>query len=203
LIETIAGRVEKIVSRGLVVNVYGIGLFVQVPDPLKFTKDELVSLLIYWIWSAEKGPLLFGFRSESERSVFGLLLECPKIGPQISLQALAQITAQKLLQILTLGDEHALSSLNGIGPKKAKTMVSELQDKASKVLSELKPEEKNSVQGSRILEEVCAALKAMGYSTVEISTAMNGVDANLIKQTSDFSGLTRLMLSQLLKQKSM
>lgn len=203
MIETISGLVNKVLARSIVVSVAGIGFAVQVANPLKFIKDEAVNLLIFWVWNAEKGPILFGFQTELERSVFAMLLECPKIGPQISLQILAQESAAKILQILALGDEHALATFSGIGPKKAKSMVGELQDKAAKLLTEQGSALPEAAQGSTIiLDEVCGALKSMGYSTVEISAAMSGLDSKTLHQGQDFAGLTRLLLSRLLQQKS-
>lgn len=204
LIEFIAGQVEKIVGRGIVIGLGGIGWLIQVPDVLKFSIGETVNVFIYWLWNTEKGPSLFGFRTEAERAVFTMLLECPKIGPQISLQLLSQASAQKVLQILALADEHALSGFHGIGPKKAKMMVGELQDKAVKLLSSFGgPAEAGSPQANFALDEVCAALKSMGYSSVEISSAIAQLGNAGSQQGLDFASLMRQILAQLLKQKSL
>lgn len=201
MIETLDGRVTSIGSRGLVISVSGVGFSVQVPDPLKFSKDQKTSLFIHWGWNPDKGPSLYGFFSEFERAVFCALIECPKIGPQISLQALSQISASKLLEAIAIGDERALSSINGLGPKKAKVIVSQLQEKAGQMLPQA-ASAKVDGQAAGMIDEVILALKTMGYSAQEISAAVNSTDAEKIKQTKDFSELTRLMLSQLLKQRS-
>lgn len=200
MIETLYGRVTCVGSRGLVVMVSGVGFSVQVADPLKFAKDQEAKLFIHWGWNPDKGPSLYGFSTEFERTVFCALIECPKIGPQISLQALSQVPAAKLLEMIAIGDERAMSSINGIGPKKAKTIISQLQDKAAGILPEAASTQTEGPAG--MIDEVVLALKTMGYSAPEISSAMGRVDADKIKQTKDFSELTRLMLSELLKQRS-
>lgn len=204
MIESISGRVTKIGSRDLTVLISGIGFSVQVIQPSNFAPGQEVNLFIHWSWNPEKGPALFGFCSEFERSVFCALIECPKIGPQISLQIMSQTTPLRLLEILALGDEQGLSSIHGIGPKKAKIIISQLQEKAGAMLSN-SGSDRGQEDGSSqqiMLQEVISALKSMGYTSQEVSQAINAADKEKIKQTKDFSELTRSILSILLKQRS-
>jgi Holliday junction DNA helicase RuvA len=202
LIETLNGRVGKICPRGLVLQVGSIGFFVQVTNPLKFATQEDLSLKIYWHWNSEKGPSLYGFVTEIEKEAFAMLLECPKVGPQIALQLLSQASVEQLLKMLALGDEHSLSKLSGIGPKKSKTLVLELQEKASRLLAELKLDPtSNLTADSLILDEAISALKSMGYVASEIATAISHIDKEQLAN-SDFASLTRMLLAQLLRQKN-
>ena len=201
MIEMLTGCVVQVTPRGLVLQVGGIGFSVQVINPLIFTPKDEVMLFVHWNWSAERGPTLFGFAVEAEKQAFVMLLDCPKIGPQVALQLLAQTTVIQLLTMLAIGDELALGRLSGIGPKKAKTLVLELQTKAGSLLAELKLSPESNSVANAALEEAISALKSMGYQNSEITTAIGSVDKALL-QTSDFANLTRLLLAQLLQQKN-
>ncbi len=205
MIELLSGRVSKVETRGIVVNVDGgIGFYVYVSSPAKFALGSQVKLLIYFNWSSENGPSLFGFETELERLLFVSLLECPKIGPQAALQVLAGKNVVQVLRMLASGDERALSSLSGIGPKRARGMVLQLREKAADLLSgfNVDNDEGRGSVSEKVLDEVLAALKAMGYSSKEISAALSQLSEDQIKRAGDFPALTRLMLSVLLKQRS-
>lgn len=203
MIEFISGRVASIGSRDLTILVSGIGFLVQVAESSKFSINQEINLFIHWNWSSEKGPSLFGFFSAFERSVFCALIECPKIGPQISLQILSSVSATKLLEILALGDERTLSSIHGIGPKKAKLIITQLQEKAGSILGGASKEQKSADSSTGVVQEVILALKSMGYSGQEVAQAMAKLDPTAIKGTSDFTELTRLVLSILFKERSL
>lgn len=207
MIDFISGRVAGVGSRDLTISVAGIGFLIQVPDPSKFIINQEINLCIHWNWSSEKGPSLFGFSSAFERSVFCALIECPKIGPQISLQILANVSAAKLLEILALGDERALSSIHGMGPKKAKIVITELQEKAGTMLASTKnhgPNSNSTDSGQGlVVQEVILALKSMGYSAQEVAQAMAKLDHKTLNDSHNFTELTRLVLGVLLKQRSL
>ena len=64
-----------------------------------------------------------------------LVIGCSGIGPKIALAVLAHLGAQGFVEVVSCGDERALSKVNGIGPKKAEQIIVQLKHKVSKLIS--------------------------------------------------------------------
>ena len=64
-----------------------------------------------------------------------MIIDCPKIGPGIAINILSQISAGQFLEIISSHNEEALSSINGIGPKKAEQIIVTLKSKVAKLLT--------------------------------------------------------------------
>lgn len=157
------------------------------------------TLLIHFHWNQDRGPTLYGFADAAERAVFQMIIEVPKIGPSIALQLLSQASASLLLDMISGQQVKALSSLNGIGPKKAEQLVHELKGKASTMAVSLP----KSTPGAPTFHaaHVSEALHSLGYSKQEIAQALSFVHESAA-ETPSFDVLLRSALSYLAKTKS-
>jgi holliday junction DNA helicase RuvA len=77
----------------------------------------------------EDGWSLFGFDRPSERTVFQRLLGASGFGPKLALALLSALGAERTVRSIRSRDLAALSSVGGIGRKKAERLVLELQDR--------------------------------------------------------------------------
>ena len=105
----------------------------------------------------EDGWALFGFDRPLERMVFQRLLDASGFGPKLALAMLSALGPERTVKSILARDLAALSSVGGVGRKKAERLVLELQDKFGDVSLQT-PTARPS--GS---EEAVQALMGLGY----------------------------------------
>ncbi len=106
----------------------------------------------------EDGWALFGFDRAAERLIFQRLLGASGFGPKLALALLSALGAERTVRSIRGRDLGALSSVAGIGRKKAERLVLELRDRFDDV--PLEPEAART-SGS---DEAVRALVGLGYA---------------------------------------
>ncbi|VTO18289.1 Holliday junction branch migration protein RuvA [Brevundimonas vancanneytii] len=144
--------------------------------------DETL-LFIQSQWSQDQGPRLYGFLSRDERKVFNLMLTIQGVGPKAALGVLDVLPPAELAAAVAREDKAAVGRANGVGPKLALRIVTELKGKslsegvfaptAPGVHAEIAVAPPPSVTG-----EAVAALLGLGIAEVN---ARRAVDHALIK----------------------
>jgi Holliday junction DNA helicase RuvA len=137
----------------------------------------------------EDGWALFGFDRAGERQVFQRLLGASGFGPKLALALLSALGPERTVRSILARDLTALSSVGGIGKKKAERLVLELQDRFGGLVLES--------QGSKPAgtEDAVRALVGLGYG---IAAADDAVRAALAEDTPmEPSQLIRRALQQL------
>jgi holliday junction DNA helicase RuvA len=124
----------------------------------------------------EDGWSLFGFDSAAERRIFQRLLGASGFGPKLALALLSALGAERTVRSIRGRDLAALSSVSGIGRKKAEHLVLELRDKFDDVALEPAAE---PTPGS---DEAVRALVGLGYTP---GTAEDAVRAALAAGSSE------------------
>ena len=124
---------------------------------------------------------LYGFISKEEQRCFQLLTGINGVGPKAALSILSAGGPQNFTLAVMTGDEKMLTAAQGVGKKIAQRIILELKDKIGGSnmefdLSAGAPAVAPQSTGS--LAMATAALQELGYSPVEINTALKGVDPN-------------------------
>ncbi|WP_447910699.1 Holliday junction branch migration protein RuvA [Brevundimonas bullata] len=143
--------------------------------------DE-TTLYIHSQWSEDAGPRLYGFLTRDERRAFTVLLAIQGVGPKAALSVLDVLPPGELASAVAREDKAAVGRANGVGPKLALRIVTELKGKplgdahfapsAPGVHAEVAPPPP-SVTG-----EAVAALLGLGIAEVN---ARRAVDQALIR----------------------
>ena len=74
---------------------------------------------------------LFGFLSTAERDWFRLLQSVQGVGAKVALAILSVLEPGDLVQVIAAQDKAQVARANGVGPRLAARIVSELKDKAA------------------------------------------------------------------------
>ncbi|MBN8551800.1 MAG: Holliday junction branch migration protein RuvA [Caulobacterales bacterium] len=91
--------------------------------------DDL-TLFIETQWSQENGPRLYGFLGKDERKAFTTLIAIQGVGPKAALAVLDVLPPGDLVAAVAREDKAAVARANGVGPKLAQRIVTELKGKA-------------------------------------------------------------------------
>ncbi len=200
MITILQGIVVKKNEQEVTILVSGIGFLLQMPHPECCEIQKEVTLYTYLHWNQESGPHLFGFSSELEKTVFLLIISCSGIGPKIALAILSELSPALFLQAIHNNDEKILSSVSGIGAKKAEQLIVSLRHKVSKLISSgILQDQTHSTEAFEQWTQVIQVLQSLNYSRTEIDSAMNYLRTqHTSAQTFDF--LLRSSLSFLSKK---
>lgn len=196
MINTLAGTVTEIYPQQVTLDVQSIGFAVLVPDERLYSVGQQAKLFIHFHFNQENGPQLLGFTSKGARSVFSLVTNVSGIGPKIGLAMLAKLTPEQVMGAIMLADIKALSSVSGVGAKKAELLIMHLKDKVGKIAPESASEESAMIVK---IKEVSEALSSLNYSRQEISAALEHIKKNQDIASVPFDQLLRKGLSYLAK----
>lgn len=121
----------------------------------------------------EDGWQLFGFATTYERNVFMRLLNAKGFGPQLALNMLSALSAERLVRAIRERDVATLQQVKGLGKKKADQLILDLADK----LDDLQRGATSVIStGGAGVDDAVRALQSLGYGVAE---AESGIRAAL------------------------
>ena len=161
--------------------------------------DE-ATLHIHSQWSEDAGPRLYGFLTRDERRAFTTLLAIQGVGPKAALAVLDVLPPGELASAVAREDKAAVARANGVGPKLALRIVTELKGKAlgdatfAPVAPGMHVEIAPPVPS--ITGEAVSALLGLGVAEVN---ARRAVDQALIRlgEEAELSAVIRAALQEL------
>ena len=132
MIAALAGRVDAVGSDHAVIDVSGVGYLVfasgrtlaRLPEPGGSAK------LLIETHVREDHIHLYGFADAGERDWFRLLLTVQGVGAKVAMALLSALAPDQLASALASGDKAMLTRAEGVGPKLANRLASELKEKA-------------------------------------------------------------------------
>jgi Holliday junction DNA helicase RuvA len=163
LIASLSGSIERAVPGEVIVGVGGVGYRVRVPLSTYASLPEAgqgVRLRIVTV-VREDEISLYGFSTEEEEDLFGLMQEVSGVGPKLALKILSGLSAPSLRQALGRGDLRALTAIPGVGAKLAQRLVLELREKMAVLPSETQVTGKPAA--TRTQDDALDALVGLGY----------------------------------------
>ena len=130
MIGRLRGTIAAISEDSAILDVGGVGYLVQagVRTLAKLAPNEAAEL---WIETQvrEDSIKLYGFPSEAERAWFAHLQTVQGVGARVALAILDALSPAELADAIALGDKTAIARANGVGPKLAARLATELTGK--------------------------------------------------------------------------
>jgi Holliday junction DNA helicase RuvA len=195
MIGKLTGIIDNLSSDMVLVDVGGVGYVVYAsPRTLSAIGQagERVSLLIH-THVREDIIQLYGFADKAEQLWFNLLTTVQGVGNKVALAILGVCPPERLALIIASQDKAAITQADGVGPKLAVRILTELKDKAgdialgqgakptgnskSKVPSASNTNATDEIDHDALIADAVAALLALGYSRSEAYSAVTNVVA--------------------------
>lgn len=132
MIAKLTGALDSVGDDFAVVDVGGVGYLVfcsgRTLHRLGSPAGQTVSLRVE-TQVREDAINLYGFHDEVERDWFRLLTTVQGVGAKVALAILSVLDGDQLIRALATEDKAALTRADGVGPKLANRLISELKDK--------------------------------------------------------------------------
>lgn len=146
---------------------------------------------------------LYGFIDQSELDWFKLLTTVQGVGAKVCLAILSALGPEQLVQAIAAQDKAAVTRANGVGPKLATRIVSELKDKVGAfslggaALSDVATNISSTTPTtSGASDDAISALVNLGYSRSDAFTAVVKAKG-VLGDDADVSALIRAGLQEL------
>lgn len=170
MIDSIQGIIQLIDENSIVLEVGGVGIYVDVPAPVLEASPGIGKqfFLFTRLIIKEDSLNLYGFVSVEQRDLFNTLLKISGVGPRLALAILSYLSPEALQSAIANDQAEILVQVPGIGKKTAERILFHLKDKldipfvGAKLTSELD-------------NEVLSVLTALGYSIIEAQSAMQSI----------------------------
>jgi Holliday junction DNA helicase RuvA len=171
MIAKLRGIVDAIGEDWAVIDVNGVGYLVSCPGrTLSALQVGAAAALFIDTQVREDRIQLFGFVDPADREWFRLLQTVQGVGGRVALAILTVLPPDKLVQVIASGDRPAITRADGVGPKLAARILTELKDKAGGIaLGQLdKPRAANGARSPQSANlDAVSALVNLGYGRAE------------------------------------
>ena len=133
MIASLKGVLTSIGKSDIILEVNGIGYLLNVTSKLISSLGDIGSNLSLFtdLQIKDDKIVIYGFVDSSEQSFFKLLQSVQGVGPRAALSLLSTLSVDEVVLAISSGDKTMLSRAEGIGPKVAGRIASELLDKVS------------------------------------------------------------------------
>jgi holliday junction DNA helicase RuvA len=197
MIGKLSGTVDSLGPDHAIIDVAGVGYLVHCPSSTlaRLHAGAGASLMIETRVTDET-IRLYGFFSVEEREWFRLLQTVQNVGARVALNVLSALSSRELERALALGDRAVIGRAQGVGPKLATRIVTELKDKApSMMLRGGGDDSASSVIAKPAGPEADAlsALVKLGYSQTQAAEAV----ARAARELGAGAGADRLIRESL------
>lgn len=191
MIGKLSGLIDTVFKDHLLLDVGGVGYLVYA-SPRTLSRigapGDRASLLIH-THVREDAIQLFGFADQAEQVWFNLLTTVQGVGNKVGLAILGVCPPERLGLIIASQDKAALTQADGVGPKLASRILTELKDKAGDIalgggVQMVAPKQgakqkaaaaDENAQDPQLMMDAVSALINLGYSRSEAYSAVSAI----------------------------
>lgn len=213
MIAKLRGLVDSYGEDYAIIDVNGVGylVYASAKTLAKLVKGVEISLQIETV-VREDSISLFGFADAWEKEWFNTLTKVQGVGAKVCLAILSVLSPVQLAQAISAQDKNSFTRANGVGPKLAARIVTELKDKIvtipmAEISSDLALSQEGIENANKVadvviaqetdpnkVEDAISALVNLGYQRLEAYKAVN--QAVLNNPDVDMATLIRLALKE-------
>lgn len=209
MIAKLRGIVDTIGEDFCIIDVNGVGYLASASSRTLGALKVGAEVSLLTIMSVREDDIsLFAFADAWEKEWFLTLTKVQGVGAKVCLSILSVLTPQQLSQALSAQDKASFCRANGVGPKLAARIVSELKDKIVTVPLNISGGVSEAVADNALpqsvelpkntdyekTEDAISALVNLGYQRLEAYKAVNKVLNE--NADADVSTLIRLSLKE-------
>jgi Holliday junction DNA helicase RuvA len=219
MIAKLKGVVDSIGDDYLILDVGGVGylVFASAKTLGHLNVGNAANLLIETV-VREDSITLFGFVEPIEKEWFITLTKVQGVGAKVGLSILSALSVNQLRQAVSAQDKNMFTMANGVGPKLAARIVTELKDKIvtvpmAQVAGNLNDnlgvsfadnteetnilQQKGAVDDPTKMEDAISALVNLGYQRIDAYRAVN--QALIKSPDAEMGELIKLALKEFVK----
>lgn len=210
MIGKLTGRIDSFGTDHIILDVGGVG-YIAFASARTLSRigdvGSHASLLIH-TQVREDAITLYGFADAAEQQWFRILTSVQGVGSKVGLAILSACPADQLSFIIAAQDKAALTRADGVGPKLALRILTELKDKAGsiEISKSARPltgaeskMEKGETSASAVDQDAVSALTNLGYSASE---AYRAVMAAKVKANDNEQDKLDVLIRMALKELS-
>jgi len=167
MIDYIKGEIVELTPAYAVLETAGIGylLHITLPTFSVLSEQKTTKLFVYEA-IREDAHILYGFRLQSERHLFLLLISVSGIGANTARMIMSSYSAQEIQEMIASGNVSALNAIKGIGTKTAQRIIIDLKDKIIKGVGGIELPGLDNNAHSEQKDEAISALVMLGFAAV-------------------------------------
>lgn len=174
MIASLRGSISDIAPGAVTLQVGPVALELLVPESFlgHLSRGEQVTIATHLALS-DAGAALYGFRTPADRDFFRQLLTVTGVGPKSALAILA-IDPQKVRSAIHAKDLATLSTIPGLGTKRAQRLILELGNALADAPADGKKRGKKS-PAHPLAEILAPPLEKLGFTKEEISSMLTSL----------------------------
>ena len=171
MIARLQGTLVEVDQPHIVLDVAGVGYELEVPVTTLAALPGLNQTVTLHVHQGQRDevPVLFGFLSRADRTLFQAITKISGVGPKMGLAILSTYNLEELSSFAQAGDIAALTAIPGVGKRTAERLAVELKSRLpdAPMVSTGQKGSANDVMEAR------AALVALGYAEKDARAAID------------------------------
>ena len=209
MIASLKGTLTSIGKSNIILEVNDVGYFLNVSSKLISSLGDLGSNLFLYtdLQIKDDKIIMYGFATFKDQNFFKLLQSVQGVGPRAALSILSTLNVDEIILAISSGDKAMIARADGVGPKVAGRITTELLDKIStfntnksqeiinnqksdKLVKQLDLENNNNQDDyENIVEDIISALVNLGFGRSEVFTVVMKIrkDFSINKKNKEFT----------------
>ena len=209
MIASLKGTLISIGKSDIILEVNDVGYFLNVSSKLISSLGDLGSNLFLYtdLQIKDDKIIMYGFATFKDQNFFKLLQSVQGVGPRAALSILSTLNVDEIILAIYSGDKAMIARADGVGPKVAGRITTELLDKIStfntnksreiinnqksdKLVKQLDLENNfNQDDYENIVEDIISALVNLGFGRSEVFTVVMKIkkDFSINKKNKEFT----------------
>ena len=209
MIASLKGTLISIGKSDIILEVNDVGYFLNVSSKLISSLGDLGSSLFLYtdLQIKDDKIIMYGFATFKDQNFFKLLQSVQGVGPRAALSILSTLNVDEIILAISSGDKAMIARADGVGPKVAGRITTELLDKIStfntnksqEIINNQKSDklvkqldlENNYIQDDyeNIVEDIISALVNLGFGRSEVFTVVMKIkkDFSINKKNKEFT----------------